>query len=434
VQNIDPDLLRHHLLQSVYWLHGQPPLWNLGEGLVLKLFPGSWTEVFHASFLLLGLAELLAFYALLRGLGAGRWAATALAAFLAVTPAFLVYENHFFYDYPTLVLLTVATLAVYWALRRPTALRWSLPFAVMAVLTLSRTLFQVGWMVVALLGLLVACRGGRRALLLGASVPLLLVCGVYVKNWVEFGVPSTSSWTGMGLARPVEDRLSQAEREQLVRAGKLHRVSFVRPLSALADYRHVRAVGKVRNTGIPILDRPAKTTDDRNLHNLAYIRISRQYLEDDLWLIRHRTSAYLTAIKLSFSQFFWPPDYTYRLKRNVDEISPWEHAFRLVVYGSTSRLNRSGIVLVAAYLVAGLYGLWLALRRLRPGAGTRTLTLLFAWWTVVYVAVVGNLAELGENFRFRLALDPLVLALLTALAADIVASSAAGRAPAGAER
>jgi hypothetical protein len=33
--------------------------------------------------------------------------------------------------------------------------------------------------------------------------------------------------------------------------------------------------------------------------------------------------------------------------------------------------------------------------------------------TILYVTVVGNTAEVGENFRFQFALDPLVLALCT---------------------
>jgi hypothetical protein len=45
----------------------------------------------------------------------------------------------------------------------------------------------------------------------------------------------------------------------------------------------------------------------------------------------------------------------------------------------------------------------------------RAVTLLFIWWTVVYVGVVGNLSEYGENYRFRFVLDPLVVAALAAL-------------------
>ena len=38
-QYIDPLLLRNNLFQSIYYLHSQPPLFNLFIGLILKLFP-----------------------------------------------------------------------------------------------------------------------------------------------------------------------------------------------------------------------------------------------------------------------------------------------------------------------------------------------------------------------------------------------------------
>jgi hypothetical protein len=38
----------------------------------------------------------------------------------------------------------------------------------------------------------------------------------------------------------------------------------------------------------------------------------------------------------------------------------------------------------------------------------------FSLLTILYVGIVGNLAEVGENYRFRLAIDPLALALAAA--------------------
>src|SRR5262245_41234640 len=51
---IDPYLLKHDLLRSVYYLHIQPPLFNLFLGGVLKLFPNHERLAFHSIYLLLG--------------------------------------------------------------------------------------------------------------------------------------------------------------------------------------------------------------------------------------------------------------------------------------------------------------------------------------------------------------------------------------------
>jgi hypothetical protein len=54
-QFIDPELLKHRLLESMYYLHVQPPGFNLYTGIVLKLFPDAYPTVFHAIHLALGI-------------------------------------------------------------------------------------------------------------------------------------------------------------------------------------------------------------------------------------------------------------------------------------------------------------------------------------------------------------------------------------------
>ena len=120
IQYLDPELLRHHLAQSVWYLHTQPPLYNLFLGVVLKLFPGHEGLAFHAVHLALGLAFCLALYLLLAGFSLPRPAAAAIALAVSVSPAAILYENRLFYDYPVLVLLTLAALAAQRLARRPT--------------------------------------------------------------------------------------------------------------------------------------------------------------------------------------------------------------------------------------------------------------------------------------------------------------------------
>ena len=58
-QFIDPQLLRHRLLESLYYFHIQPPGFNLFAGLVLKLFPVYYASAFHAVYLFCGVVIML---------------------------------------------------------------------------------------------------------------------------------------------------------------------------------------------------------------------------------------------------------------------------------------------------------------------------------------------------------------------------------------
>ena len=404
-------------------MHGQPPLWNAALGLGLHVFPSHWPQAWHVVFLALGLALTLSLYALLRLLGLGSAASVAVAAAFSVTPAVLLYENELFYDYPTLVFVTGTALAVGLFVRRQTFARGLLVFGLAGALVLSRTLFQVWWLLILLAVLLVACSGHRREILLAAALPAALVAGVYVKNIAMYGVPSTTSWTGMGVARVAVLGLPLAERRRLVAEGKLHPVSLVRPLAPLDQYVAV-GIRRAGPTGIPVLDEASGFQYPRNLQNKTYIRISRLYWKDDLWIVRHRPGAYVRAVGRGLEDFFTSPTVAWQHQGDAAEIDGYDRAVNRVVYGQGAT-GKVGLVVVAAYAVALGFGLWVAARRLRPGASAADVTIAFAALTILYVLVVGNLAEVGENFRFRLVVDPLAVALVAAAVQRLVSRRAA---------
>jgi len=408
VQNIDPELLRHRLAESLWWLHGQPPGYNLFLGLVLKVSGSHWAGAFQAVHLLLSLVLVLVTYALGRRLRLPVAAAVAIALLVSLAPATITYENMLFYDFPTLVLITASALLLARYLDRPTLGRGLAFFGAASGLVLLRTLFQLPWLLL-VLALVLLARVPARRTLAAAAVPVAIVAGVYIKNWVLFGSPSTSSWLGMGVARLTLHDVPLADRRRLVAEGKLSRVSLVKPLSALSAYRD--AVPPHRPTGIPVLDAPLKSDGEQNLHNIAYIEISRRYLHDDLRLVRLRPRDLFVSVKRALELYLRPPTMSGAVERNRRALGNWNDGFDLVVYGSTRYANRIGVFAALAYLATGLAGLWLiARRRWRDDA-----TLLFVWVTVVWVTVGSSLSEVGENWRFRLVVDPVVVLFLAAL-------------------
>jgi hypothetical protein len=57
--------------------------------------------------------------------------------------------------------------------------------------------------------------------------------------------------------------------------------------------------------------------------------------------------------------------------------------------------------LLVALPLLTIFGLALAFRRLRAGDRASGGTVLFAALMIIYVAMVGNMLEVGENNRFR---------------------------------
>jgi hypothetical protein len=410
IQNVDPALLRTHLGQSLWHLHGQPPLWNALVGLSFHVFPAHWAQVWRVVFLGLGLTGMLALFALLLELGLSRRVAVTMAAVVGVAPATLVYENAFFYDYPSVVLLTVLALAVVRFVEQPSLRRGSLVFGLAATFVLLRTIFQWPWLLAVIVVLLVACKGHRRTVLISCALPVALVLAVIAKNWLMYGVPSTTSWSGIMLARAAVVSLPLSERRELVSEGKLHRVSLVKPLSPLSAYEAV-GITPAKPTGIPMLDEPSGPSFPRNLENRTFIKISHEYLEDDLWIIEHRPGAYLRSVGHGFGDFFASPNISGQGEGDVAKIGWYDRWFDRVVYG-TFGLGKDGVFLIGAYAFALLAGAVIVVRRFRPGADPVTVTVAFALLALLYLGIVGNFAELGENYRFRMVLDPLALTLV----------------------
>jgi hypothetical protein len=90
---VDPELLRQRLLETIWHLHFQPPLFNLYLGVMLKSFGAHAHQAFATSFALVGLGFACCLLWLMRACGVGARCAWLLTALLVVSPAHLLYES-----------------------------------------------------------------------------------------------------------------------------------------------------------------------------------------------------------------------------------------------------------------------------------------------------------------------------------------------------
>ena len=417
-QLLDLQLLQHRLAESLWHLHSQPPLFNLAVGVALKVVPNHVAGAFHLLFLLLGLTAALSLEVVLERLGFRRAVSVGLAVLISCAPWWLVYENWLYYEYPVMCLLIVAALALSkfvggWRLR------WGVPFfLLLAVIVYTRASFQIVWMVLVVAVLALVRRDAWRPILKAAALPLLLVALLYAKNTVQFGVPSTTSWFGMNLARITLWANPRAETERLVAEGKLSRVALVPPFSPLAKYKDA-GLPPTKRTGIPALDRPMKSNGGVNLNDRAYIDLSRRYLKDSLRYIRYHPSGYLRGVGKAAGKLSVPAtDYSYVYPER-SKIRAWDRVFNGLVYWRTPWTHGIGLALPLLYVLEVLWGLSLLVRSLRRRAASEaSLVALFLWATVTYLLLLASLTDFGENERVHLPIDPFVLVLAALVLRD----------------
>ena len=418
-QYLDPFLLKRKLGESLWNLHGQPPLFNLYLGTALAT--GHETAVFVVTFLAAGLVAYASVFLVMRRLGVRAWLAFALATWLATAPAFVAYENWLFYSLPVAALLALAAVWFDRALATGRTRDGFLFLAILTVICGSRSLYHLAYLLGAVALLALGWRQGRRALI-AAAVPVLLVVSLYAKNKVRFGHFAASTWTGMSLGHLTIDPLPRTEAERLVAAGTLSPAS-ARPAFSRARVYQGAYFDPPPATRVRALYWEEKTTGAPNYNHAAYIRISEDLLHDSLWVLRHRPGVYLASVREAWSIYFrGPGELRFLGAENIDAIRPAGDFYDAVFF-----LRRPGpggdadanvpprywglIVGLPAVFVVGLAA---ALGRGPGRALDRRQRLLVALlcFNIAFVAVVGNLLELGENNRFRFETDPLSVCLL----------------------
>lgn len=414
-QFLDPSLLRHDLLRSVWYLHSQPPLYNLWLGVSLKMFGSQFSPAVHLEYLAMGVAIAIILVTLLERITGSVICAAGVASLFVLNPAVVLYENWLFYEYPVTCMLLIAAVALDQFVRSRST-RWAVVFFTTDVLIVfTRSTFQVPWLILVVVLTVWLMPHARRTILLFGCTSLIVVSLLSVKNYIEFGAPLSSSWSGMNLAQVAFADLSPTTRRALVDGRTLTQISAIPPFSALDRYG--RAFQNTRPTGIPALDAPAKASGARNLNNIAYVQISRRYLDDSLRLIWARPDIYLRGVADGLKLFATPSADLQYLDRNRSKIRHWNGLFDRAVFLRLPRPVSIYLGIVLAYFVAMVYGSHLFARRIRRGCDPidRGLAvLLFAWCTVMYVTAVTAFGEVSENQRLRFCLDPLVVLLVAA--------------------
>jgi len=435
IQYIDPPLLRTRLVESLLYLHDQPPLFNLFLGVVLKAFPERYAAAFAVLYLGCGLLLACGLFLLLVRLGTSAPLAAALTLAFSIHPGTVLYENWLFYTYPVACMLCLAALFLHrWVEGRKLA-DGVLLGLLLALVVLTRGTFHPVWLLAIVVGLWLLLPESRRQLAYVGLIPLLLVALVYAKNYVLFDKAVSGKFIlSSTLTTLTVDRLPAAERERLVRAGELSQASGVRPrMQRLADYEAF--LGRFEDTGIALLDQRVKASGMPNYHHLGWDAVGDLQYRDAMYVLRRYPRLYLGAVWENFGRYFDPAASYFSTPFAPPEYPNSERLEGLM--NALARLQTRpfhAVVLGACALFAAWVGArWLLLRFGRgrteraPREDALAITLLFCLFNVVFLGLVTVLLSDGEQNRYRFKVTPLYFAMFGVLLGSLARRFAAAR-------
>lgn len=447
-QLLGPRLLEHHLLASLWELHSQPPLYNIGVALLLHLPRGAQVPVAAVVGTGMGLALTLAAYGCLAALGVPSRVATAVVLVLMVAnPASAMYERWLFYAEPTALALMAMALG---AVRVVRTRRWPdalLFFAAGATATLLNSTYQWVWLLLAALPVVLVCRRQWRTLARSAAVPMAVVAFWVVKDAALFGTATTSSWVGMNLADTTVAAQPAAVVHALVRSGVLSSLAEVPPFSPVSAYapRFFPAPPPGRGA----LDQRVESTGITNFDNAVFLAVSRAYLAQDLRFIRAEPGRYLTVVGRAMDLWTVPADDYPFVAALRAPVAGWARLYDLAVLWQPRATPRAGLVAEFGHRAPSPLAVsWLTVLetllavavapvvvwRWRRTDAARAAALAVVWFTSTYAFVLTSLFEVGENNRFAVELGPLPLVAATVVVTGAVRGLARRRAADGDDR
>ncbi|HET9886030.1 MAG TPA: hypothetical protein VFR10_00865 [bacterium] len=392
-QLLDPPLLQNRLVESLWHLHAQPPLFNFLTGIALKLSPQDPGFVLGPLFLATGLVSCLLLASILRRLGFSIWIASALALLYACTPAFILYENWYFYPHLEQALLIAAA----WCFFKDGAGAGAWlggAFALLAALVLLHSLFHPLFLLFATIAVAVLLpRGKRMRAVRLAAIPLAVVFLWAAKNWFLFGFFGTSSWGGNSLHGMMTEIVPRERIESMISRGILPRLSREWEFSAPEIYIEVLGKKSDQDWHVPALDETKKSETRENPVNYnhwIYPIASKIYRHAALRMMREDPGAYGKSIAWTAHRYLEP---------TTDDLflEPNRHPIRTLAR-SWEAFETNPLVLILGF--AALLAAIIVVFRGRGPAGER-IFLGFIAGAVLWTAACGILLEFGENNRFR---------------------------------
>ncbi len=422
-QVIDPALLRDAPWQSLFYLRTQLPGFNLYLATIMHLFPQHSVAAFHATYLAMGLLLGTCLFLLLDRLRVNRLLAVFITVTYVISPITLLYENWLFYEYPLALLFCVAALFLHRYASSNDRSDGIAFFTSLAFIALFRVIYHLIWFGTLVALMLYAIPRCRRRTALCAAAPATLLCLVYLKSLLLFGlwVPGSDVYGGINVAFLAKGELSRGVLANMVAEKEispilLHDFSF-------EDEDLVHVIPVPPRTRIGILDERVKSTGRINMDSFWMAAVGRQLRQDGLVILRSHPSAVFTTVRGNIKRYFLPADTGWPFggtpNPNQQVLAPLLKPFDLVMSGKLPAHNYAFV----SYLMTLLL-LWFGFRRSarwltrmirEPKGNALDLTIVFAFANIAYLTSVIILYDFTDQNRILFEVFPLFAVLLGSL-------------------
>lgn len=440
-QFLDPALLENRLLESLWYMHTQPPGFNLFAGLVLKLFPSAYASAFSVLYMIMGACIAILIFSLMLLFNCNRHVAWIITALFIVSPGFVLFENILVYEYPLMAVGCLAAWLLYRLLLQPGWLNAALFFGCIAALAWIRSIYHFLYYLLIFAAVLILIKVRRTQITVVGFIGLLLVLVPYIKNWYLYGVFNSSTWMSYNMATITVGHLTQEEKDRFVKEGLISPVCVIPAPSPIDAYRNY--IHPVPLTGIPVLDQETDSTGRSNFNNLQYFQVQKYYVTDGKALLRHYPKCYVRSLEKSWFTYFLPSGDFPFFDLNRPKIFTWDRVWNVLFFGqwrdasnrkNLRALEASGsplmlVLFTGTYLLLGLpllcmWGCWLLWTSIRNRGleAARAATLAFMLFNIAYVTGVCNFLSSFENNRYRLPVDGFYAILLAMAVSRIMAA------------
>lgn len=438
-QLIPWDILSADPLRSVYYLHIQPPLWNLLLGTTAWVSPFSDRLTLQALMAIIGIAVAWLAAVLARRLGLSRNTAVVVALIATLHPE--VFKGAFepTYELATAGLLLLVLIAVADLSRKENVRRSLIVLASAVTITaLTRSLFHPVWAIlIVMFGLwLMRHRINWKSAILVMSIPVIFMGSWMVKNEVVFGHATMSSWFGMNMQRAVIPVLPKDDLDEMYANGQISDIAMIGPFGKYELYQDV-VEPCVPEHSFRALTELTRTTDQwsPNFNAECFLPIFDQAGKDAIAVIKEHPEAWLEgrlwSLRTTIAVSPIPSESKSEVMAGLDRVFSIARldfagilsteGWGTPIYGQLVARADFGLMMIPMYGLVGLLGLWQIIQRLRGKVlSSKAPIYLIGSFTVVFTVIVGVIAELGEQSRFRTMVDPIVTVMFVALVAPVV--------------